>query len=133
MKKVQLLLSLFVVVFYLSACRKTTNISEESMVLPAQTISTVKDWLIRESSAFNEQQRKFVDSLLNTASWNTAVQGLASNGKTIIYVPTRQPGVGLEVFYDSKSNQVDSGNIVKIDNRHPTNGETGFLRGTNLL
>ena len=66
----------------------------------------------RVGASYVEQNS--IDTLLNTASWQQAVQMKATNGKTIIYVPISNAKVGLEFFYDSKLMSVDSGNLIRV-------------------
>ncbi|MEN9696585.1 MAG: hypothetical protein RLZ56_6 [Bacteroidota bacterium] len=59
-------------------------------------------------------EQNSIDSLLLNANWDMAKQAIASNGKTIVYVPIIHSPIGIEYFYDNQHSKIDSGNIVRV-------------------
>lgn len=95
-------------------CKKEeASLSKENSI-SEQTASMLKIWLVNQKSIASEREKSGIDSLLQSATWEKGIQFDLGLSKTVIYVPLDTAKIGLAFFYDTKTNTVDSGNIVRI-------------------
>lgn len=111
--------SIFVLTLIMSSllfisCKKNSDSEQLSDFVDESTVSILKSWVISNKQTATSIQKVGIDSLLGYANWQNSEQTKVSNGKSIIYVPIKNSTIGLEFFYNSKSKNVDSGNIVQI-------------------
>lgn len=107
-----LLLSISLVYY---GCNKTihTDIKKETALEP-MFVPVLQKWMNVQRNAAQYYEQLGMDSLLYLSEWHQGVFTRVSASKSVIYVPLKNSPLGLAFFYDTKSNSVDSGNIVSV-------------------
>jgi hypothetical protein len=113
-KSLVLLLFSFTIIFLFLGCKKDIHATSFIEGVNQNTISTIKDWMTIQKNGKSIGEQNSIDSLLLNANWDMAKQAIASNGKTIVYVPIIHSPIGIEYFYDNQHSKIDSGNIVRV-------------------
>lgn len=112
-KTLLLLFSFISITFY--GCKKDTKNKVDFKNSDESLVKQMKAWLTDQKLLVSTNKKHRLDTILNSADWKSTIKANLSDGNSLIYVPIRSSELGLEIFYNNVTNNIDSGNLIKIE------------------
>lgn len=116
------------ILFYLISCnKKDFRTNDKNNFNTEVKTDVLKGWMNSKISNSVGYDKEFIDSITRIIEWGEIKGSVVSSTKEILYLPLKNSAVGVTFFYDLKSNQIDSCNLVLVKHLNNSKHEYPIL------
>lgn len=116
------------ILFYLISCnKKDFRTNDKNNFNTEVKTDVLKGWMNSKISNSVGYEKEFIDSITRIIEWGEIKGSVVSSTKEILYLPLKNSAVGVTFFYDLKSNQIDSCNLVLVKHLNNSKHEYPIL------
>ncbi|MDP2422481.1 hypothetical protein [Sediminibacterium sp.] len=116
------------ILFYFISCnKKDFRTNDKNNFNTEVKTDVLKGWMNSKISNSVGYEKEFIDSITRIIEWGEIKGIIVSSTKEILYLPLKNSTVGVTFFYDFKSNQIDSCNLVLVKHLNNSKHEYPIL------